>query len=57
MTKVPIALRALPQQVGEDMVQRPPSTLYREDFQRVLPQLVGEVPEGRWGTSLTELVS
>ena len=59
--KAPIALRALPQQSWGRLVETVPSTsdtqwvetafsvLLREVHRLGLPQLVGEVPEGRWG--------
>jgi hypothetical protein len=48
-SKAPIALRALPQQVGEGRVVRTSLNALGEVLQLGLPQLVGEVPEGRWG--------
>ena len=57
MTKAPIALRALPQRVGEGRVDDPPSMTSREVAEPCLPQLVGEVPEGRWGPFAMEFAS
>jgi hypothetical protein len=62
--KAPIALRALPQQSWgrwEEIAPQPIdvawmemtfSVVIREENRLGLPQLVGEVPEGRWGPFL-----
>jgi hypothetical protein len=59
--KAPIALRALPQQswgrgvetalktIDVEWVKQAFSFVMREEDRLGLPQLVGEVPEGRWG--------
>ena len=52
--KAPIALRALPQQVGQGLLDSPPCLTSREVVAPCLPQLVGEVPEGRWGLLMME---
>jgi hypothetical protein len=49
--KAPIALRALPQRVGEGLIAGTSLNCLREVLQPGLPQLVGEVPKGRWGLS------
>jgi hypothetical protein len=49
VAKAPIALRALPQKVGEGCGAATSLNNLREVFGSGLPQLVGEVPKGRWG--------